>query len=136
MEDVAAEAAAVGTVAVWTVGCPEEVTEVRAVDGGGIPYNIVDVVTVLAVDPGRLTLDAEDTLVMVEAVAAAADEAAAGVGSSVVPEESVVICSWIMFWRFCATAKWKSVVYYTIHQSINYLRMKSMKIFFKLYCAI
>ena len=50
-------------------------------------------VTVLAVDPGRLTLDAEDTLVMVEAVAAAADEAAAGVGSSVVPEESVVICS-------------------------------------------
>ena len=75
------------------MGCPEEVTEVRAVDGGGIPYNIVEVVTVLAVDPGRLTLDAEETLVTVEAVAAAADEAAAGVGSSVVPEESVVICS-------------------------------------------
>ena len=92
MEDAAAcaevAAAAEGAAAL------DEVTEVKAVDGGGTPYSIVDVVTVLAVDPGRLMLeDAEDTLVTVEAVAAAADEAAPGVGSSVVPEDSVVICS-------------------------------------------
>lgn len=58
-------------------------------------------VTVLAVDPGRLTLMLlpleavlEATLVTVEAVGGAAtpDEAAT-VGNNVVPEDSVCICS-------------------------------------------
>jgi len=103
MEDAAAAAEvaeAVGAAAVRTVGSPDEVTEVIAVDGGGTPYNIVEFDIVVAVDTGRLMLDAEDTtLVRVEAVCedaadeAARLEAAEGVGSSVVPEESVVICS-------------------------------------------
>ena len=96
MED--AEVAAVGAAVACTgAGGAAEVIEVIAVDGGGTPYNIVEVVTVLAVDPGRLTLMlltpllAEDTVEAVEAVAA--EEAAVGVGNSVVPEESVCICS-------------------------------------------
>lgn len=71
------------------------------VAGGGTLYSIVDVVTVLAVDPGRLKLMLlpleamlEATLVTVGTVGGAAtpDEAATD-GNNVVPEESVCICS-------------------------------------------
>ena len=88
-------------VAACITGCAAaEVAEAdMPVDGGGIPYSIVDVVTVL--DPGRLTLTAlllEDILVTVEAAVAdaeatAAEAEAVGAANSVVPEESVCICS-------------------------------------------
>ena len=99
------------TVVACITGCEAEAAEAvvevlldcMPVDGGGIPYSIVDVVTVLAVDPGRLLtltllLLLEDILVTVEAAAAVADAEATGaeaVGAvnSVVPEESVCICS-------------------------------------------
>jgi hypothetical protein len=55
------------------------------------------VVTVLAVDPGRLTLmllPLEAVLVTVEAVGGAdTPDEAATVGNNVVPEDSVCICS-------------------------------------------
>ena len=89
-------------VAACITGCAAaEVAEAdMPVDGGGIPYSIVDVVTVL--DPGRLTLTAlllEDILVTVEAAVAdaeataGAEAEAVGAANSVVPEESVCICS-------------------------------------------